>query len=297
MLLAVYHEALKVAVAAPRQFNAVGVVTLGGCKRHKVANACRHNRLGSCHCRQCAVCLGWLNGKAVTILVAHHYHIVNILAALILFLSQLNVVCSVGCNVDTCEHSFCARTPYITFSSPRNGGCLVVGVQCGMYRTTANGAVMCRRRERCRLAVHVVPCRIILGMRTLDSEFVIVNLAQRHLKLVAVCCSTSKIANVLSGSLFGAGTHFSALDGKFHLVVNVVLCRRRTKSPVHLYLTRHLIVFRGYLLNLRIGRTGIRWTFSGKGNTIVEAWCILLLYDIVQGVVKAQLACRHKEGA
>ena len=43
MLLAVDDEALKVALAAPRQFNAVRVVALAGCKRNKIAYACGHD--------------------------------------------------------------------------------------------------------------------------------------------------------------------------------------------------------------------------------------------------------------
>ena len=133
-------------------------------------------------------------------------------------------------------------------------------------------------------------------MQTPDNEFVVVALAQRHIKLIVVCCPASKIANVFSGSLFGAGTHFGALDGELHLVLNVVLCRCRTKIPVHLYLARHLIIVGADFLHLRIGRASMRWTVSGKCNFIVEIWCKHLLYDIVQGVVKAQIVCRHKEG-
>ena len=43
MLLAVDYEALKVAFAAPRQFNAVRVVALAGCERNKIAYACGHD--------------------------------------------------------------------------------------------------------------------------------------------------------------------------------------------------------------------------------------------------------------
>ena len=43
MLLAVDYEALEVTLAAPCQFNAVRVVALAGCKRNKIAYACRHN--------------------------------------------------------------------------------------------------------------------------------------------------------------------------------------------------------------------------------------------------------------
>ena len=43
MLLAVDDEALKVAFAAPCQFNSVRVVALAGCERNKIAYACGHD--------------------------------------------------------------------------------------------------------------------------------------------------------------------------------------------------------------------------------------------------------------
>ena len=146
MLLAVDDEALKVALAAPCQFNAVRVVALTSCKLNKITDACGHYRLRCFHWCQRAVSLGRLNSKAVTIFVAHRYHFVNILAALEIFLRQLDVVSSVVRDIQSCNHRFGARTPNVAFSIPSDSGSLAFFVKHGMYRTCSNIAVFCRSR-------------------------------------------------------------------------------------------------------------------------------------------------------
>ena len=79
MLLSVYHEALEAAAAAP-------------CQLDEVSDARRHQGFGSRHRGLRAVCLGRLHYETVTVFVAHHYHVVHILAAAEYILRQFDVV-------------------------------------------------------------------------------------------------------------------------------------------------------------------------------------------------------------
>ena len=177
MLLAIDDEALKVALAAPCQFNAVRVVALTSCKLNKITDACGHYRLRCFHWCQRAVSLGRLNSKAVTIFVAHRYHFVKILAALEIFLRQLDVVGSVVRDIQSCKHRFGARTPDVALCLPCDSGSLGFLVQHGMHRTCCNIAVLCRSRERGLLAESVVPHIRSACMRTPYAEFIIQALA------------------------------------------------------------------------------------------------------------------------
>ena len=104
MLLSVYHEALEAAAAAPCQLDAVGIVALCRRERREVSDARRHQGFGSRHRGLRAVCLGRLHYETVTVFVAHHYHVVHILAAAEYILRQFDVVGRVVRHVHSREY-------------------------------------------------------------------------------------------------------------------------------------------------------------------------------------------------
>ena len=114
--------------------------------------------------------------------------------------------------------------------------------------------MVCRRRERGRLAVAVVPGLVDFRVRTPHGEGIVELSAHRHFEFIAVGFLSADIFYLLGYGLHSLRHGVTLIDGEQHVVFDAVHGGRITDAPVHLHLARQRIVVRLDFLHLRIGK-------------------------------------------